>query len=78
MSNKIPILVHMNTDLIEQLKMLTEQLGMTRSELIRRSLRRDLRFIQDVELKKIQDNQGSLAISYQRYISQEPNITTDL
>ena len=59
-----PILFNVPISLLEQLDFSASELNLTRSELLRRSLRRDLEFVICNEIKRHRETQAQNATHY--------------
>ena len=68
MKKKIAVLVHMDVMLLEDLNDASTVLGMPRAELIRRCLRRDMKFVREVEIEKWIASQKSSSKAYGNYV----------
>lgn len=67
MQSKKAILLHLPIAMVEQLDAVTEVMRMNRSDVIRRSLARDLEFINSVELKQRVESELELNRLYNRW-----------
>jgi hypothetical protein len=67
-SNKSAILLHLDQDFIYTLNEIASIIGVSRADLIRRSLVRDVKFIIEVELPKLQSTYTHISHDYKKYI----------
>jgi hypothetical protein len=68
MQKKIAILVHMDSRLLKDLNEASSVLGMPRAELIRRCLRRDIKFVREVEIETLIASQQLSSGAYSNYV----------
>jgi hypothetical protein len=68
MQKKIAILVHMDFRLLKDLNEASSVLGMPRAELIRRCLRRDIKFVREVEIETLIASQQLSSGAYGNYV----------
>ena len=63
-----PILINVPTKLLEQLDKAAGRLDLSRSELVRRSLHRDLKFVVKHEVAEVTKAKGKTAARYAEWV----------
>ncbi len=66
--NHKPILINIPTALLKQLDKAAERLELSRSELVRRSLYRDIKFVLKHEVAEITKAKGKTAARYSEWV----------